>query len=88
VLYQRPLADLTDDQIKRAFTRAAKEYKPFGGSFPAPAELRDYALLGLRSVDDAREILARGQKPPNWEPMGVEEIKRRLAEVAASKTIQ
>lgn len=83
ILYQRPLSDLSDQQIKRGFERALKEYKPYGGSFPSPAELRDYALRmdPARFRDDAPEVLGRSEKPDDWEPgVRVDEIKRQIAE--------
>lgn len=78
VLYQRPLSDLNDSQIKRAFRIALTEYQPYGGSFPSPGELKAYALRD-RLIDDSKEILARGAKPPDWTRLDDiwEDIERR-----------
>ena len=86
MLYQRPLSDLSDSQIRAGFDLALREYKPYGGSFPSPAELREYALRSdVRPrgfIDDAKEILARDIKPPDWEPFTADEIRRLIAEGA------
>ena len=93
MLYLRPLSDLDESQIKRGFELALREYKPFGGSFPSPGEIREYALRAERHVgliNDAPEVLSRQDKPADWEPLSAEQIaefKRRVAEVAQSKAI-
>ena len=82
ILYQQPLGRLTEDQIRMAFRRALAEYKPYGGSFPSPAELLDYSRVNEppKIIDDAPEILRRGPKPPDWRP--APETKQRMASSA------
>ena len=60
----------------------SRDYKPFGGSFPSPGELREYATKAMHRgfPDDSAEILARGAKPPDWEPVSIEEVKRLIAD--------
>lgn len=82
ILCLQPLADLSEMQIKRGFALALKEYKPFGGSFPSPGEIREYALRDETHVgfpDDAPEVLARKGKPDDWVP--IEQLKAELRKV-------
>ena len=81
-LYLEPLSDLNEKQITRAFQTAAREYKPFNGSFPAPAELREYALnVNSNTGIDPKSLPQLGEKPADWKPVKLEdlyvEIERR-----------
>lgn len=91
-IYAKELSDLEESQIKQAFQTALREYKPFGGSFPSPAELREFAKRGDSGmVNDAPEILSRDTKPPDWKPISpeeLEELKRKVSEAAAQKAMR
>lgn len=79
ILYLRPLADLTDAQLQRGFDLALREYKPsYSGSFPAPAELREYATREPvdRTAAETQAILRRPAKPDDWVPL--DQLKREM----------
>lgn len=80
-LYCRALSDLTDYQIAQGFEKALKFFKPeFGKAFPAPAEIREYALQ-FQQEHTSRVLLERGDKPPGWEPVSPEELRAFVEEV-------
>lgn len=75
-LYQEPLADLTEIQIRRAFALARREYRPYGGSYPSPGEIRAYGMRDEEKLlNDAPAVLS-WKKPVDWDPV------QRAAEAA------
>lgn len=60
-LYETPLRGLTEAQIVQACEGAAHGYKPYGGSFPSPADL--LAFVSEPVIDDAPYVLSRPHEP-------------------------
>ncbi len=88
------LSDLSEARIAFGFGEALKFWKPeFGKRFPAPAEIREYAMQ-YQPVDPIAETrrlyLERGAKPADWEPVTEEdlaEFRAQLKAAAESKQI-
>ena len=79
MLYIHALSDLTEKQLAFGFERALQLFRPeYGKTFPAPAEIRDWAYQWKPEVNDSRAILDRGEKPSDWEPLKPGEFERML----------
>lgn len=93
LLYVHALKDLNESQIIHGFELALKLFKPqYGQDFPSPAQFREWACEWRPEpmVRDARHILDRGDKPPDWEPVSAEDIEQlkekvRLAAIEMAK---
>jgi hypothetical protein len=74
-LYCRALQDIGETQLQYAFDLALMHL----GDFPPSVEtIRNYSEQWQPRdvIGDSRHILGRGDKPPDWEPLSAEEIRK------------
>lgn len=88
------LADLSEKRLQFGFGQVLKFWKPeFGKKFPAPAEIRDFAMqyVAVDPIAETRRIyLDRAEKPADWEPITDEdraELQQKLADAMNARAM-
>lgn len=101
VIFVHALAGLNESQLAHGFAEAVKHFKPqFGRTFPAPAEILEWAEQWRPEEASSRRLLDRGDKPPDWpedpaERQGVidegrdelDRLRSQVGELARQKSV-